>query len=363
MPVELLNKISTNKLLSLKDKEEWSAYLNRLPGSVQSVYYTPEYYKIYENLDHSEAFCYVFEDGNHLAVYPFLLSRINDLGYKLDEYYYDIQGAYGYNGVLYSSDEPDFIKSFHCEFNNFCRNNNIVAEFTRFYPLINNQEFSKNYMDVSCNRKVVIINLTQEYQDIYRNYPHSTKGNLKKALRNNLKVFIYKNDFPYDKDFKRMYKETMARVNAQPYLFFNGDYFENTFKTLPIIQFVVFNDGLPISSSLCLVGSRNLDIHFEASKGEYLHLRPNDILIDTMIRWGITKGYKTMNFGGGTSSNEDDSLFRFKYKFSKDIRNFYIGKKIHNYEVYNNICEQWGSTYPHLVDKYKNILLMYRHIY
>lgn len=363
MHVEFVNKMLTNKTLSIEDRGEWTAYMNRLPKLMQDVYYTPDYYEIYEKNGDGKAFCFVFEDVNHLALYPFLLNRINDLGYELDKSFYDIQGAYGYNGVLSTSNDPYFIEEFYNEFNKFCEHIGIIAEFTRFQPLFGNHKFSKGFLDIIYNRKTVYVNLKQKYDEIYQNYSHSTKGNLKTALKNNVIVLAYINKFPYSKDFISMYKETMDRVNAEPYLYFNEDYFENTFYSLPVIQFVVFKNELPVASSICLTNSYNIYIHFEASKKQYLHLRPNDILIDTITKWAIGNGYKTIYLGGGTNQDEEDSLLRFKEKFSKTTRDFYIGKKIHNSEIYNRIIEQWSTKYPHLVDKYKNTLLKYRKVY
>lgn len=36
------------KVLTLQDREEWWAYLKRLPALMQDAYYTPEYYELYE---------------------------------------------------------------------------------------------------------------------------------------------------------------------------------------------------------------------------------------------------------------------------------------------------------------------------
>ena len=106
---------SNFKILTLKEKVEWLNYYNRLPISMQDVYYAPEYYEIYENHFDGEAKCFIYDDGKNLALYPFLINKINDLGYDLDDDYFDIRGAYGYNGVVYSSDDQNFRKKFYEE--------------------------------------------------------------------------------------------------------------------------------------------------------------------------------------------------------------------------------------------------------
>ena len=41
------------------------------------------------------------------------------------------------------------------------------------------------------------------------------------------------------------------------------------FRNLPLIQFVVFKDEIPIASSLCLYRGNYLHMHFAISKTEY----------------------------------------------------------------------------------------------
>ncbi len=353
---------SFSKLLTTKDKDEWWRYLNRLPASMQDVYYSPEYYDLYEKNGDGKGVCFIYENGDGLAVYPFLLSSINRLGYKLNKDYFDICGAYGYNGVLYTSLDPVFLKSFYNEFEHCCKANNIVAEFTRFNPLIDNHKFSKNYLHVSFNRNTVDVDLTQGYENIYKNYSHSGKGNINQASKNNLTIANFKNEFPYKKEFIQMYKETMDRVNAQSYVYFDDNYFENSFSLLPIVHFVVFKDSNPIASAICLLSKKVFHLHFVVSKTEYRVYRPNNFLFDEIIKYSINEGLQILHLGGGRSSRQDDSLLRFKKNFSKSTSEFYTGNKIYNQEIYDVVCEQWKTKFPALVHKFDDKLLKYKFV-
>jgi hypothetical protein len=48
-----------------------------------------------------DAKCFVYQKGSNITLYPFLINSVNALGYNLDKEYFDIQGAYGYNGVSF----------------------------------------------------------------------------------------------------------------------------------------------------------------------------------------------------------------------------------------------------------------------
>ena len=140
-----------HSILDLSNSSEWNNYLNRLPIEQQDVYYTPEYYSLYQNNGDGIAYCFVFEKGNDIALYPFLMNSVNDLGYKLAKPYFDIQGAYGYNGVVSSSFEKIFIDGFYQEFNSYCEQQNIIAEFN--YLDTNNKPLFEYTIEVEdCNK-------------------------------------------------------------------------------------------------------------------------------------------------------------------------------------------------------------------
>lgn len=349
------------KLLSLKNASEWSENLSRLPVEMQDIYYSPEYYNIWEKNGAGKSYCYIFEDGNNIAIYPFLLNRINDLGYELDNYYYDIQGAYGYNGDIYSSEQPEFREKFYYAFKKFCIENNIIAEFTRFHPLIGNYKFSENFLDVIFDRKSVHIDLKQEYYAIVKNFSRSAKQNLRTALSNDLDILVCKNEFPYKNEFIQIYKETMDRVKAEKCFYFSDNYFDDTFNIPSLIQFVVFKKNIPVASALCIGSNNYLHVHFLASKTDYLFSRPNNYLVNKIIQYGIGEGFNELHLEGGRSSAAEDSLLRFKKNFSKTTSNFYVGKQIYNVEVYQSVISQWQKNYSDIVDKHSNKILKYRY--
>ena len=354
--------MSSYEVLDLSESKKWNDLVNQLPLNQQDIYFTPEYYKVYEEYGDGKALCFVYHFKNNLALYPFLLNRINELGYNLSEDYYHIEGAYGYNGIISSSDDPDFIKSFYTDFNKYCQKNNIIAEFTRFHPLLENYKFSRDFLDVSYNRKTVYIDLKQCYEDINKNYSSSQKEGLAKARKKNLTISFFQNEFPYQREFIKMYRENMDRVKAENYLYFNDVYFESAFNNLPLIQFVAFKEKIIIASILCLFKNSYLHAYFSASKEEYLKFKPNNLLYNEVITFCYKKGFKKIHFGGGKSNSEDDSLFKFKQNFSKTTADFYIGKKIHNEKIYNEVIRQWEMKNSKHSEIGNNILLRYKNV-
>ena len=91
------------KVFGLEEQASWVAALSKISPERKDIYFEPEYYSLYQNYGDGLAQCFVFENENGIAVYPFLKNLITPLGYELDKEYYDIQGAYGYNGLISSA--------------------------------------------------------------------------------------------------------------------------------------------------------------------------------------------------------------------------------------------------------------------
>lgn len=349
------------KVLKLEDKNKWKVFLQRLPPEQQDIYYTPEYYSLYENYGDGEAMCFVFEKDGDIALYPFLINSVNSLGYDLDKEYYDIQGAYGYNGVVTSSYEPNFIKEFYNEFNSFCSQKSIIAEFSRFHPILNNESFVQSYMSIIPEMDNVILNL--EDDNIYFNsYEYSTRKNIKKAEKNNLIVeqYIGKDIKKYMiNEFETIYRDTMKRNNADKYYLFNSSFFENIFKKLPnsvMLSFTKYKNQY-ISSEITPFSNYIAYSFLGGTYSDYFHLRPNDLLKHNIIIKLKELGLKYFCLGGGS-----EGIVKFKKSFSKNgISKFYIGKKIHNPDIYNKVIRNWEMKYPEKTEKYKNYLLKYRY--
>ena len=206
------------RILTLEDDDEWNKYLKRLPVEQQDIYYSPEYYSLYQNYGDGLAQCFIIEKHGEVAMYPFLLNSVNDLGYDLDKHYYDIQGAYGYNGVVASTNNEEFRKAFFQLFSEYCRDINILAEFTRFHPLLKNNLFSDKYIDLICDRKTVYVDLNTTLDEILGNFQRTTRKQIKRGTgKHNIRIETGKSDC-YVSDIYSIYCESMDKVNSTGYL-------------------------------------------------------------------------------------------------------------------------------------------------
>ena len=349
----------TIRLLGLSEQSEWRRYVELLPSSKRDIYFTPEYYSLYQNYGDGDARCFVFEKDGEVVLYPFLINPITPLGYKLDKEHYDIQGAYGYNGIITSSEDEDLIAAFWEVFNAYCHENDIVAEFTRFHPLLNNQRLASPKMKTFFSRHTVALDLTDG--DIWMHQISSKNRNMiRKAEKEGVNI-VESDDY---ETFRCLYDGTMTDLHAEDFYFFPKSYYEEykqTFKGESMLCLAML-DGKAIAGSMFMFSDDYAHYHLSARDREYSRYAANNLILWYAIQKAKERGCKWFHFGGGTTGNDDDSLLKFKKEFSKTLCEFWIGKRVYNQAVYDQIVEQWKTDYPESYEQNKVKLLGYREI-
>lgn len=324
-----------------RDNPMWNEYLGKLPLENQDIYFASQYYLLEEQAGHGQAqmFAYMNHTDN-LGLYTFLKRPVSTTG--LTESYYDIETAYGYGGPLVRKRDPRFIEEFENAFLQYCQSEKIIAEFIRFHPLIKNETIFKKNIQILHNRKTVWIDLTQNIDSIWMNHISTQNRNtIRKCIKNNLVVTISEN---YD-EFMDIYNETMRKVGADSFYLFDEDYY-NLMKGKPnYILFNVNESGSIIAAAIFMGYGDYFHYHLSGSRKEALNQSPNNLLLWEAINYAKNHNYKKMHLGGGLTDSTEDNLFRFKSKFSKEYADFYIGKRVHNPDVYNRLIRQWETEH------------------
>lgn len=350
------------RILSLEDANTWNDLLSTLPSDRQDIYFKPEYYHLYQEYGDGLAECFVYEKDGGVALYPYLKNKINDLGYKLDGDYFDIQGAYGYNGLVTSNEDKAFLAGFFNIFSDYCKENHIVAEFTRFHPLVRNHTYAEAFMTVVFDRKTMFVDLGRDYNEIFRKFQTTTKKQIKRAEnRHGIEVKKSFNDLNAVDSFFEIYHEAMDRVKSTPYLYFNKRYFSSLIENTQNVCLTAIFEGQPIASVIAFYNDFYIHGHLGGALTAHLDKSPTSLLYAEMIQFGIKNGCSLFHAGGGTTSSPDDPLLKYKLNFSDQTADFFIGKKVHNLEVYKMITECWTNKNPDKSVRYKNFILKYRY--
>ena len=105
------------------------------------VYYNPDYCKLYEESENGVCETFEYSDENGCVVNVFIKRPVP---WMIDGVqYFDIVTPYGYGGplVIHSTNKQKLIKAFLENWMEYCKKENIVCEFVRFHPLL------QNYLD------------------------------------------------------------------------------------------------------------------------------------------------------------------------------------------------------------------------
>jgi len=336
------------KVLSFNNKEEWDSIINRLAN--KDVYYFQEYCSLYYFIGDGEPTLAIYEDskGNSIC-YPFIKRLIKFPFCEENQCEkYDIITPYGYGGPLTQNVSAEILLEFRIEFNKYCQENNIISEFIRFHPLLNNHLHLENDMEIVYNRDTIYIDLTKSMEQMISKYHKNHKRNVKKAISNKLEFRVYEHEQAMQivDSFYSLYKRTMDKLNATSYYYFSRDYYKDLLHGLSnnsMIATVFFEEKM-ISAALCIFEDGYLHYHLGCSDSEFLHLGANVFQFHHIALWGKEKGFHTFHLGGGYNAN--DSLFQFKQRFNKEgVLKFFVGKKIHDLEKYNLLVEKWEQYY------------------
>ncbi|WP_353093825.1 GNAT family N-acetyltransferase [Tissierella praeacuta] len=334
------------------DSCEWNQYLSKMPLNLEDIYFTSEYYELDEINGDGIAKLFVYYEDNKIAMYPFILNRVTN--YDLPRDYYDIETAYGYGGPITNCQDEYFLNNFEESFVEFCKENYIVAEFIRFHPLIKNERIFKRKIQVIHNRNTVFLDLTKGINKIWKEDINSKNRNvIKKAMKNGLHVEI-NNDY---KMFKLIYKQTMDKVDANDYYYFDDKYYESIKENNNCMLLSVKRENKVIAIAIFMGYGDYFHYHLAGSLKDELKFSPNNLLIWEAIKYAVDNEYKIMHFGGGLTDSLDDNLFKFKSRFSKQYADFYIGKRIHDKEIYSYLINEWENRN----NKKATMLLQYRY--
>ncbi|MED1468856.1 GNAT family N-acetyltransferase [Bacillus salipaludis] len=348
------------KVFDLTEKESWYEFLGRIEN--QDIYFTPEYFEIYERNGEGKARLFVYENGQGFVYYPFLIRGLRNLtiAKNVSKKYgelYDITTPYGYGGPITNtkdeSNKKQLFREFEDSFHSYCFRNNIITEFVRFHPLIRNDQ---DYKDIECtlNRHTIYIDLSLDLEEIWSNYDNKNRNRLRKAKANEYFTMVHRHPSELD-NFIDLYYKTMDKKNAYDYYYFQRSFFENSVELLKdhleLIE-VVMEDKVIMSCFFMHYGDF-IHYHLLGSDEEYLNFSPNNSLIHYVVEWAKTKGKKALHLGGGYKG-DSDTLYRFKKRFNKygDLP-FYIGKRIRNEEIYYELVKDLPVS--------ENYFPLYRH--
>lgn len=235
----------------------------------------------------------------------------------------DVITPYGYGGAFSWGDSDP--QSFWAGFLKWAREANVVTLFARL------SLFPEDLTDFPVPSEIVMPNvvrsLAMPLEDMWMDFEHKVRKNIKKAERNGLSVEVDPTGDRLD-DFLRIYEGTMDRRNASQGYYFGAEFFRNLKSEMQneTCFFHVLHDGKVISTELVLVGGEHTYSFLGGTDSESFDLRPNDLLKYEIIQWSKKHGKTFFVLGGGPTAG--DGIFRYKLSLAPNdgVREFSVVK-------------------------------------
>ena len=329
------------RVYTLKNKIEWDEIVTSFIN--YDVYYLSSYVAAFEiHGDGTPLLFYYCDDkikGINVVMKRDIALCDHFKGKIPQNTFFDFATPYGYGGWILEGDAENSDRLFS-EYEKWCSSNNIVSEFVRFHPVINNFIFSENDYEIMQLGKTVCLDISSP-EIIWANISSKNRNVIRKAEKSGVEIFT-STDIEMYENFARIYNKTMENDNANAYYFFGEKFYESVHSDLADNSKIFYakKDNEIIAASIMIFSNGKLNYHLSGSLFEYRTFAPSNLLLYKAALWGCDNGCKTFHLGGGVGSGED-SLFKFKKSFYRndDLTQFSIGKKIFIKSKYDELVK------------------------
>ena len=318
--------------------QPWLDVLERANQS--SFYHLPLYHELHEERGEGKAQLFVYIDGSYLIAIPLLLRPIE--GGTAPEQngnrWYDATSVYGHAGPISSHSvlPASVICNFSAQLKATLEGLRIVSVFSRLDPHKSQLELLGGLGRCKHEGYTVSIDLRLSPDAQRAQYRDNHRRNIDKLRRLGVRSFR-DHDRVYLNQFIAIYYETMYRVNANRYYFFDTTYFERLLTSSYVHLFVCFHDGKVICGGLFTLYDGVIEYHLGATADEAQGLAPLKLLIDDVRSWAHQQGAHTFHLGGGVGAR-DDSLYHFKAGFTHRRHSFHTWRWTVLPDVYARMC-------------------------
>jgi hypothetical protein len=343
--------VVTSNSLRLFSAEEpsWLEYLAQVR---HDFFHTAEYHSLAQIREGGKAWLAVYGDADKFVAWPYLLQEIKIDGTALG--FCDATCVYGYSGPLTHncSEDKEFLTRMWAALVDVWRSQRVVSVFSRFHPVLQNQQWvsactGHNALGVQgglyAQGCIVVVPLAGPPADPWKGYKPHLRRDLNRCMRGAL-LSTPDPEWANLDEFIRLYHLTMARNHASQFYFFDRKYFQALRQRLGTHgSLMITRLGEHVAAAALLIEYFGIvHLHLLASDDRFANLSPSKLTIHDAANWARSRGNQLLVLGGGRAARDDDSLFRFKARFSETHYPFCTGRWILDRSTYQFLAEQRG---------------------
>ena len=304
---------------------------HQLPEGLPSpdVYFTPGYGRAATVADGGEWILLEAFDGAWQV--PLILRSLVD-GAK------DATSPYGYSGVYASPSLSSVqVQQAWSATVNTLRKLGVISVLLRHSPLVPQAPKIPGQRSIISEHPTIVLE-PADTLSAWSDMAGTCRTRTRKAIKNGYTGDVRpaaSQDLARGGDFRRLYEQTMQRLDAAPMYFFSDSYYRELLDGLgPNLLIAQVRDraGVAASSALLLRHGQRLHYHLTGSNVDDSRMGSNNLMMWTATQYAAEQGLRQFHIGGGISQR--DSLFRFKHTFGGRELKYDVSVLIVDHELY-----------------------------
>ena len=231
----------------------------------------------------------------------------------------DAISPYGYSGVYASpSLSSSQVQKAWSATLDALRQLGIISVLLRHSPLVPQASDLPGLRPIISEHPTIVLE-PADSESAWSGLQKHCRNRIRKALKNGYTGDVRPaeiSDLASGGGFRRLYEQTMQRLNAAPLYFFSDEYYTALLDGLGadlLIAEVRNPTGAVASSMLLLRHGQRLHSHLQGSNPDDAPMGSNNMVYWTAPQFALDQGLRQFHLGGGVVAR--DSLFRFKQTF------------------------------------------------
>lgn len=313
----------------IKDSHLWRTEVDAFE---HDFYHTWDFHHLSSVNGEGSPVLFKLKYNEHTVIFPLLERDIPGADHK------DLVSVYGYPGPLFSVADPELQNELFNKLVERIALLGYVSLFSRLHPLLN-----QNPLDSTVQlADIVYFDLNDSLDEIYAAMRKSHKREIRQLQQSELTVQQY--DQPSNEqilEFKNIYDLTMDKLSAVDYYYFDEGFYKALCESsdYKVSLFTVYLEEQAIASAMMIQTESFCEYHLSGTLPEFYKMHPTKLIFSSALDAMHKSGLKYFVLGGGVGSRRD-SLFEFKYGFSRKTKPFLIMKKIFNPALYQDLSEK-----------------------
>jgi hypothetical protein len=320
-------------------------WLETLKCLSHDVYHLPAYVYLEAKRIQAIPEAILIEDGEKIFFLPYLLRRCDnvfDSDFAPQNEVFDVISPYGYPGFLLSEaalNTPNFLNFAIKQLTSVFCSKKVCSAFLRLHPILN------YYLDelLALNNcyiqgETISIDLTLSATEIWQHTRSEHRTHINRCKRTGFTAKMV-NFLEHIDDFITVYNQTMDRVAAKNYFYFDHEYYTELANMYPQIHLCIVElDHQVACAGIFTECCGIVQYHLGGTNNNFLKQAPSKLMFDYVRFWAKERKNKYLHLGGGLGAAKD-SLYNFKAGFSKQRHQFLTMRLITDTQRYFELVD------------------------